>query len=172
MGRGGKRPGAGRPRGRGKFGEATQAIRVPISQVEQVRRFLDEEQDSLLPLYSSRVSAGSPSPVNDDNEEKLNLHSYLIKRPSTTFFVSVSGDSMIKAGIHPGDILVVDRSLEPQDGKIVIIAVDGCLTVKRLSLVNNRPFLVPENDAYSPIALTEDNNIHIWGIVTNVIHTF
>ena len=125
---------------------------------------------SLL-FYKSMVSAGFPSPADDDLEN-LDLNELLIKHPSATFFLKVSGSSMIKAGIHHNDILVVDRSLEPTSGKIVIASVNGELTVKRLRIEDKKIKLVAENDAYSPIDITEEFDFRIWGVVTNVIHPF
>ena len=123
-----------------------------------------------LPIYSNKVTAGFPSPADDHIEGKLDLNTHLIKHPSATFFVKATGDSMIGAGIHEGDILVVDRSLEPRNGKIIIAAVDGSLTVKRLVKNGKSTMLSPENNKYKPIKLTENNDIIIWGVVTNVIH--
>ena len=122
------------------------------------------------PIYMSTVEAGFPSPADDYIEGSLDLNRHLIKHPAATFFVRVSGDSMINAGIHPEDILIVDRSLEPADKKIVIAVVDGELTVKRLRYRGDHVFLEPENDDYQPISITEDKALEIWGIVTNVIH--
>jgi DNA polymerase V len=87
-----------------------------------------------LPLYANKISAGFPSPADDYIEMKLDLNTHLIKHPAATFFVRVSGDSMLNAGINSGDLLIVDRSIEPVDGKIVIVALNGELTVKRLSI--------------------------------------
>jgi DNA polymerase V len=125
-----------------------------------------------LDLYAAKVSAGFPSPSTDYLEGKLDLNEHLIKNPPATFFVRVSGDSMIGAGIHPDDILVVDRSIEPKSGKIVIAVVDGELTVKRLqrSSVGNNVYLVPENPKYNKITITEEMSFQVWGVVTYVIH--
>ena len=127
-------------------------------------------RDRSLPIYSNKVTAGFPSPADDHIEGKLDLNTHLIKHPSATFFVKATGDSMIGAGIHEGDILVVDRSLEPRNGKVVIAAVDGSLTVKRLMKNGKNTMLSPENKKYKPIKLTENTDIIIWGVVTNVIH--
>lgn len=115
------------------------------------------------------VSAGFPSPAEDDLEN-LDLNELLIKHPSATFFLKVSGSSMIKAGIHHNDILIVDRSLEPTNGKIVIASVNGELTVKRLRIEGKKIKLIGENDNYSPIDISEEFDFRIWGVVTNVIH--
>jgi len=122
-----------------------------------------------LPFYECTISAGFPSPA-EDGETSLDLNELLIKNPSATFFLRVSGSSMVKAGIHHNDILIVDRSLEPVNGKIVIAAVNGELTVKRLCCEGNRIQLVAENENYRPIDITEEVDLHIWGVVTNVIH--
>jgi len=122
-----------------------------------------------LPLYSNKVSAGFPSPADDHLEMKLDLNSYLIKHPAATFFVRASGDSMVNAGIHSGDLLIVDKSIEPCDGKIVIAALDGELTVKRLYKRGGEIKLFAENAAYPPINITEQDMV-IWGVVSYVIH--
>lgn len=170
MPKGGKRTGAGRPHGTGKFGEPTKAIRLPISEVEYVLKCV-QNNFYRLPYYQHAISAGYPSTAEDTVEDQLDLNDLLIKHPSSTFFLKVSGLSMIKAGIHHDDILIVDRSIKPTDGKIVIAAVNGELTVKRLSIQKDRVQLVPENDHFQPIEITENCDLHIWGVVTNVIHT-
>lgn len=167
--KGGKRIGAGRPEGSGKFGEPTKAVRIPISAIETIKQCL-ENQFYRLPFYQHSVSAGFPSPAENDKEERLDLNELLIKHPTATFFLRVSGSSMIKAGIHHHDILVVDRSLEPTHGKIVIASLNGELTVKRLCCVGKKVSLVAENEAYPPIDITEEMDFRIWGVVTNVIH--
>lgn len=173
MTRGGARIGAGRPVGQGRFGsEKTKTIRLPENRIKAVYRFLaNEESEFNLPLYSSSVAAGFPSPADDHIDTKLDLNKHLIKHPAATFFVRAKGESMLNAGIHNNDILVVDRSIEPTNGKIVIAAIDGQLTVKRLKKTKaGKLYLIPENPAFSPIELKKENNIHIWGVVTNVIH--
>lgn len=124
-----------------------------------------------FPLYSSRVSAGFPSPADDYIEKKLNIHELLVKNESSTFFVRVEGNSMLDARIHSGDILVVDRSIDPKPGKIVIAVLEGELTVKRIKKENGKLFLFPENPEYKPIEISRDIDLTIWGVVTNVIHT-
>ena len=121
-------------------------------------------------LFEARVSAGFPSPAADYEEDKLDLNRYLVKNPATTFFVRAIGDSMVGAGIHCGDLLVVDRSLEPRDKSVVIAAINGELTVKRIRMGNKRITLEPENENYSVRQITEDTDFQVWGVVTNVIH--
>jgi DNA polymerase V len=171
MPKGGKRDGAGRPKGWGKFGfETTKQIRIPSSRLSDVRAFLENNTACSLPLYSSKVQAGFPSPADDYIERYLDLNSEFILHPSATFLVTATGDSMVDVGIFSGDILIVDRSLEAVDGKIVIAALDGELTVKRLSRKNGRVQLLPENAKYAPIDITEEQDVVIWGVVTRVIH--
>ncbi|MDZ7664387.1 MAG: translesion error-prone DNA polymerase V autoproteolytic subunit [Desulfotignum sp.] len=123
-----------------------------------------------LPLYMTAIEAGFPSPADDYIEGRLDLNQHLIKHPAATFFVRVSGHSMVDAGLFPGDILIVDRSLEAVDKKIVIAVVNGELTVKRLRIRSGRPVLEPENDQYTAIEITPDMAFEIWGVVTSVIH--
>ncbi|HEY9827606.1 MAG TPA: translesion error-prone DNA polymerase V autoproteolytic subunit [Stenomitos sp.] len=123
-----------------------------------------------LDLYQQPVSAGFPSPAEDYIEGKLDLNLHLIKNPAATFYVRVSGDSMIGAGIHNGDLLVVDRSLDAVSGRIVIAVLNGELTVKRLLQDGDRLFLNAENKHYPPIEVCEPQSFCIWGVATSVIH--
>ena len=121
-------------------------------------------------LFEAVVSAGFPSPAADYEEDKLDLNRYLIKNPAATFFVRVTGYSMMGAGIYSGDLLVVDRSLEPRDKSVVIAVIDGELTVKRIRIGKKKITLEPENENYSVRQITEDTDFQVWGVVTNVIH--
>jgi DNA polymerase V len=121
-------------------------------------------------LFLERVSAGFPSPADDYTEGRLDLNQHLVKHPAATFFVRASGDSMLGAGIHPGDILVVDRSLDPANNSVVIAAVNGDLTVKRLVKTENALLLAPDNERYRPIEIREGMDFEVWGVVTAVIH--
>lgn len=123
-----------------------------------------------VPSYSG-VAAGFPSPADDFLEDKLDLNEKLIQHPAATFFVRVSGHSMIKAGIHSGDLLIVDRSLEPQTGNVVVAVIDGEFTVKRILKKGDQIYLIPENSKFKPIKISDDSNFQVWGVVTNVIHT-
>lgn len=184
---GGSRPGAGRKQGSGRFSEDTKVMRIPESRVPEVKQWLsqlqqgypdvvlgsvDDTEQSLIPIYGHKVAAGFPSPADDYVEGKLDLNEHLIPHKEATFFLRVAGDSMINAGIQSGDLLVVDRSIEPGNGKIVIAAVDGELTVKRLSLKRGKTWLMPENSAFSPIEIKDEQEMVIWGVVTSVIHQF
>nr|WP_256613139.1 translesion error-prone DNA polymerase V autoproteolytic subunit [Shewanella baltica] len=121
-----------------------------------------------LSLFSSLIAAGFPSPAQDYVEQTLDLNELCIKHPAATFFVKVQGDSMIEAGIFSGDILVVDRSLQPAHGDTVVAAVNGEFTVKQLQL---RPVvqLLPRNALFSPIAINDESELNIFGVVTNVV---
>jgi DNA polymerase V len=123
-----------------------------------------------LPLFSGKVAAGFPSPADDYVEKSLDLNELLIQKPAATFFVRAQGESMLGAGIHPNDILVVDRSIEPVPGKIVICALNGELTVKRLERTNEQWQLKAENPDYADIVIHEELDMVVWGVVTNVIH--
>jgi DNA polymerase V len=123
-----------------------------------------------LPLFLGKVAAGFPSPADDYIQKTLDLNELLIKKPAATFFVRAQGESMLGAGIHPNDILVVDRSIEPVAGKIVICALNGELTVKRLARENGHWQLKADNPHYADIAIHEALELVIWGVVTNVIH--
>jgi DNA polymerase V len=123
------------------------------------------------PIFMATVPAGFPSPAADYEEGKLDLNRHLIKNPAATFFVRVTGDSMLKAGIHCGDLLVVDRSIEPRDKNVVIAVVNGELTVKRIRIRKNKLTLVAENEAYQSQEINEEIEFEVWGVVTNVIHS-
>ena len=132
-----------------------------------------------LPLIAAAVPAGFPSPAEDFVEGTLDLNEHLIHRPAATFIVRVKGDSMIGVGIYPGDLLIVDRSLEAKSGSIVIAVIGGELTVKRLHKKNsnhpkhlNQWMLVAENPHYPPITLGPDRDCMIWGVVSSAIHQF
>ncbi|MBX9805339.1 MAG: translesion error-prone DNA polymerase V autoproteolytic subunit [Alphaproteobacteria bacterium] len=195
MGRGGSRPGAGRKVNSGIFGEKTVAKRIPISLVDDVEKFIHSLKGKTnknrfkfepmlqewgpinssnlnLPLFESRVSAGFPSPADDREEDSLDLNQHLIQHPAATFFVRASGESMINAGINNNDILIVDRSLEPKHGDIIIAALNGELTVKRLHLKGKMVTLMPDNPDYPAIEITEEINFLIWGVVTSVVHQY
>ncbi|WP_394700531.1 LexA family protein [Thiomicrorhabdus sp.] len=125
-----------------------------------------------LPLFASKVIAGFPSPAEDYVETRLDLNEKLIRNQEATFLLRVQGDSMRDVGILDGDILIVDRSVTPADGKIVIAALDGDLTVKRLKIRDGRTWLLPENPDYRPIEIREESDMVIWGVVTASISQY
>jgi len=122
------------------------------------------------PLFLDSVSAGFPSPATDYVENKLDLNDYLVKHPAATFIVKASGPSMIEAGILSGDLLIVDRSITPNNENIVIASIFGDLTVKKLQKKGSSLFLVSANNEYSSIEVKEEMECFIWGVVTYVIH--
>lgn len=123
-----------------------------------------------LPLFGYRVTAGFPSPADDHVEDRLDLNELLVQHREATYFLRVKGDSMVGAGIHPGDIIVVDCSIDAQDGHVVVAEVNGELTVKRLRQVAGVPELHPENPAYPVICFQDGQELRIWGVVTNAVH--
>ena len=123
-----------------------------------------------IPISLCRVEAGFPSPADDYMEGDLDLNEHIIKHPAATYFVRATGDSMTGAGIFPGDLLIVDRSLKPVHGRVIIAELDGELVVKRLFKKNGRTALISENDDYPPIELREGNEMQVWGVVAHVLH--
>lgn len=129
-----------------------------------------EDRSTLeLPLFISKVHAGAPTPADDYFDNKLDLNEFLVTKPAHTYFVKVSGDSMIGAGIFPGDTLVVDRSISAEQNKIVIAMIEGEFIVKRLKKHNDSVYLISENSKYPPIEV-KDPDMMIWGVVTYTIH--
>lgn len=133
---------------------------------------LSHESECLIPLYSNPVCCGFPSPADDYVEQFLDLNEHLIERPAATFLVRAVGDSMIDAGIKSGDMLLVDKSLTPRDGDVVVAQVDGQFMVKRYSDTRGRLRLVSENPLYPPVKVDEETEITIWGVVLHAIHSF
>jgi DNA polymerase V len=194
---GGMREGAGRKVGTGKFGEPTSVLRVPLSQSAKIKDFLSAYQQKRmkvdidrvgefeypsiemvptpLPLYSSKVSAGLPSPADEHVEKRLDPSEFLIDRKDSTFFVTIQGYSMMDAGLLPGDKAVVDRSKLASVGDIVLAVLNGEFTIKTLSRhKSGAPRLLPANSTgeYSPIEITEDMQFEIWGVVTGSFRRF
>ncbi len=130
----------------------------------------DKSTPDLIPLAGSPVCAGFPSPADDYIEQSLDLNEHLIQHPAATFFVKAMGNSMIDAGIHSGDILIVDRALSPVHNKIVVAILNGEFTVKRLCQQNSKIRLVAENPDYPTILVSSDMDFQIWGVVTFIIH--
>jgi len=130
-----------------------------------------EKRTSLrLPLVSASVEAGFPSPADDHLERGIDLNEELVRNPAATFYVRVKGESMRDAGIHPGDFLMIDRSVTPVDRQIVVAMIDGEFTVKRFRKRNGKITLEAENPAFQPIEVGEDQELTIWGAVTYIIH--
>ncbi|MBP9855474.1 MAG: translesion error-prone DNA polymerase V autoproteolytic subunit [Candidatus Omnitrophica bacterium] len=131
----------------------------------------DVKSNRKYPLYLSKISAGFPSPADDYIEKSIDLNEYLINHPASTFFVRVKGDSMINAGIQNGSVLIVDRSLEAINNKIIVAVLNGEFTVKRIKKYNGSLFLIAENPNYSPIEVTSNMDFEVWGVVVHVIHS-
>jgi DNA polymerase V len=203
---GGKRSGAGRKPGSGKYGEASARVSVPVSAQDKVIDFVkaltartaqspgtlrvDHAEaphtwpSSLtpielsvpihtlrIPLFGHPVQAGFPSPADDYIAEKLDLNQHLMPHQEASFMLRAKGDSMMGANIHDGDLLVVDRSLNPTHGCVVIASVDGQFTVKRLEKKGGKVRLMPANPNFEPIEFNDDQELQIFGVVTNVIHS-
>lgn len=187
---GGKRPGAGR---KPKFGERTILVRVPESTkqvivdlaTELVKRKQSEPRlpDSLtmlkladspepfkVPLFGHTIRAGFPSPADDYVADTLDLNDHLMPRKEASFLLRAKGDSMVGVGIHDGDLLVVDRSITASNGCVVIAAVDGEFTVKTLEKKRGVIRLLPANPDFHPIEFKDEQELQIWGVVTNVVH--
>lgn len=121
-------------------------------------------------LFADHIPAGFPSPAEDFLEKRLDLNDYLVKNKEATFLVKVTGESMQDAGIFDGDVLVVDRSVDAVSGKIVLCVLNGEFTVKRLLIENDRVVLMPANEAFDPIDITDGTDFRIWGVVTFALH--
>tara|TARA_R110002074_G_scaffold386907_1_gene568786 strand:- start:130 stop:579 length:450 start_codon:yes stop_codon:yes gene_type:complete len=132
----------------------------------------DVSTELKLPFVVEGISAGFPSPADDFFDINIDLNKHLIKNPSTTFYGRVRGNSMMDAGIHDGDLLIIDKSLEPINNKVAVCFIDGEFTVKRIKIEKDIIWLIAENKDYKPIKVTKDNDFIIWGIVTNVIKQF
>lgn len=132
----------------------------------------DYSSEMKLPFFDVGISAGFPSPADDFIELQIDLNKHLIKHKETTFFAKVKGHSMKNAGINDGDLLIIDKSLEPQDNKIAICQIDGEFTVKRIKIEKDVVWLIAENEDYAPIKVTPENELMIWGIVTHTIKSF
>ncbi|MBT9540223.1 LexA family transcriptional regulator [Thiobacillus sp.] len=179
--RGGRRPGAGRP-----AKEPTRVIRLPERLLPLVTQLaaigpgqglppgawaLDNHGQPLaLPFFATPVRAGFPSPADDHQEDRLDLNHHLVRHPEATYYLRAKGDSMTGAGIHDGDLLMVDRAIEAAPGMIVVAAVDNEFTVKLLESTPNGLCLAPANPDYPKIVLKDAQELTLWGVVIHVIH--
>ncbi len=190
---GGRRLGAGRKPGN-SMAQPTTVIRVPVNIAEIIKNFVSTlkgkhllqgqtcvidlikftqaKQRITLPLYTSKVAAGFPSPADDYVEQQLNPNDYLVENNTTTFFVRVKGDSMIEAGIFDNDVLVIDRSKTQQTGDIVLAVLDGEFTVKTLDWSKKSVKLIPANQSYPVIEVKKGQSLEIWGVVTGSMRKF
>ena len=124
------------------------------------------------PLIEGGISAGFPSPAEDFIDVSIDLNRDLIKSPASTFYGRVNGESMKDLGINDGDLIVIDKSLEPQDGKIAVCYIDGEFTLKTIKIENQKCWLIPANEDFQPIEVSEDNNFLVWGILVHVIKSY
>jgi DNA polymerase V len=174
--------------------QPTTVIRVPVNTAETIKNFVSAlkgkhslqgqagvvdliqfaqtRQRVILPLYTSKVSAGFPSPADDHVEQRLNPSDYLVENDTTTFFVRVKGDSMIEAGIFDNDVLVIDRSRTQQTGDVVLAVLDGEFTVKTLDWSRKSVKLIPANRNYPVIEIKKGQSLEIWGVVTGSMRKF
>jgi DNA polymerase V len=185
----------GRPKGRNAYGESTIPIRIPKSKVTQITEYLKQsalknspdtidfyehirqvsvpEVSVELSLYSSKVSAGFPSPCDDHIAKRLNIHDYLVDQEDATYLVTVIGWSMRDAGLLPKDVVIVDRSKNAKVGNIIMAMIDGEFTIKQLALgENGNPVLLPANPDFKPIEIKEGMDFEIWGVVTGSIRKY
>lgn len=187
---GGARRGAGRKAGSGCYGEPTQPLRVPESQVPTIVAWLDayrrpaRAEDPVavaahpgtvaLQVFAHRVPAGFPSPADDYLDDTIDLNQEMIVagHEAATFVLRVRGWSMMNAGIFDGDRIIVDRAMEPRQGDIVVAIVNHDLTIKRLGKVDGKLALLPENPHFKPILLEEGDTLEVWGVVTGCLRSF
>ena len=127
------------------------------------------EKTSGLQFFEGRVQAGFPSPAQGEYADTIDLNRALITNPAATFCARVIGDSMVDAGINEGDLLIIDRSLNPHDGNIAVCFIDGDFTVKRLSVRADGIYLTPANASFPELIVSEDSNFQVWGIVSHII---
>ena len=123
-----------------------------------------------LPLAAGAISAGFPSPAEEYIELAIDLNKELIKHPAATFYARVKGSSMIDAGIADGDLLIIDKALEPKDGDIAVCFIDGEFTLNRLALKEDGIYLMPANAEFKPIRITEENDFLVWGMLAYIVH--
>ena len=136
---------------------------IKISQLQP------SEKTSGLQFFEGRVQAGFPSPAQGEYADTIDLNRALITNPAATFCARVIGDSMVDAGINEGDLLIIDRSLNPHDGNIAVCFIDGDFTVKRLSVRADGIYLTPANASFPVLKVSEDSNFQVWGIVSHII---
>ena len=128
------------------------------------------KNENKIAFYNSSIPAGFPSPAEDHIDIPLDLNEHLIRHPAATFYVYAKGNSMQNSGIYDGDLLIVDRAVEPKLKNIVIAVIDGEFTVKRISKIKNKIYLLPDNKEYRPIEIKDGSNFQIWGVVIYTIH--
>lgn len=148
-----------------RWNEDTCVIRLPVSLAEVIKRHMNENCFR-IPFYADKEK----NILKHDEFANINLHDLLITDPSSDFLFKVERESMIDAGIYPGDILIANASIEPEDGKIVVCQYENNMVVKRYFKKGNMVQLIPDNDAFKAVEIKEDEFVKIWGVVTQVIH--
>ncbi len=168
-GHGGKRTGAGRPIGTGKYKLPTKTIRVPVTIQDKLIEFIDSKCYS-VPYYSNFIQAGIPIDIGDGIfEEVINLYELLVRNPKDTYLVRATGESMKEIGINTGDLLIVDKKIVPKSGSIVVACINSEFTVKRLVYKKEKIFLKPENKKFKTINVEESDRLEFFGVVTHNI---
>ncbi|WP_181308230.1 LexA family transcriptional regulator [Rufibacter sp. XAAS-G3-1] len=147
-----------------------EAAIIPLHPIEEQRFLIIIDQGNSLPLFTTTVQAGFPSPATDYSAEPIDLNTYSSAHPASTFLVEVVGESMVKAGIMPKDLAIVNRDLKPKDGNIVLAFVDGGFTIKRLRLEKDATYLVAEteSDSFPPIRVDSPEDGMFWGVVVGI----
>ncbi len=140
--------------------------------ISNIYKLIEDRKPTRVPLIETKVQAGFPSPAEDFSETSIDLNKELIEHPLSTYFCRVNGDSMQDVGIYDGDLLVVDKSLTPINGSIAVCYVDGEFTLKKIKIEKDCCWLIPANQKYQPIKITEENNFKVWGIVKHAIKSF
>lgn len=141
------------------------SLSTPVIEIAQT----DNASKLPLPYADHGIQAGFPSPAQDYLSETIDLNQEVVRHPAATFYGRVNGDSMIEEGIEEGDLIVIDRAIEPSDGDLAVCCVDGEFTLKRLKIEPDRVWLIPANETFDPIMITDDNRFEIWGVVTYLI---
>ncbi len=169
---GGKRTGAGRPKGTGKHKTATKPMRIPVELADDVLELISGHglmQE--LPFFEGTVQAGTLTSMADMPTSSIHLWNHLVSHPKDTFVTRAKGESMVNAGIFDGDLLVVDQIKKAKPNDIVIASVDGAFTVKRLVMKQKDAWLYPENPQFEPIKVGREEDLILWGVVTHTIHS-
>ena len=131
---------------------------------------LEDDVVSSITMFTESVQAGFPSPADDHIDMQMNLHDHLVNNADSTFCVRAIGESMKDAGIKSGDIMIVDRAVEPKNRSIILALIDGEFTVKRVNVNDEELYLMPENSNFVPIKITKEMDFKVWGVVTYIIH--
>ena len=139
-----------------------------MSKIKEIQPIIPVEPFAVAALQEA-VPAGFPSPAQDHTDDGIDLNRELIRHPASTFCARVAGDSMCDCGIDDGDLLIIDKSLEPQEGRIAVCFVDGEFTLKRISVRQDGIWFVPANPQYPALHVTDGSNFQVWGIVSYVV---